>query len=152
MNNLTLEEGLGLTYQRGTLTLGIDGNIAWRRTTSGRQGFENISAVDFDYGLTAQYELPWKLQIATDLKMFSRRGYQSHLMNDDHLVWNAQLTRSFLKEKLTLKLQAFDLLHELSNTQYEVNAQGRTETWHNSLPRYLMLTAAVKLSKSPAKK
>lgn len=149
VNNLTLEEGLGLTYQRGTLTLGIDGNIAWRRTTSGRQGFENISAVDFDYGLTAQYELPWKLQIATDLKMFSRRGYQSHLMNDDHLVWNAQLTRSFLKEKLTLKLQAFDLLHELSNTQYEVNAQGRTETWHNSLPRYLMLTAAVKLSKSP---
>ncbi len=149
VNNLTLEEGLGLTYQRGTLTLGIDGNIAWRRTTSGRQGFENISAVDFDYGLTAQYELPWKLQIATDLKMFSRRGYQSHLMNDDHLVWNAQLTRSFLKEKFTLKLQAFDLLHELSNMQYEVNAQGRTETWHNSLPRYLMLTAAVKLSKSP---
>ena len=152
VNTLTAEEGLGLTYQRGSLTLGIEGNIAWRRSTSGRQGFQTINACDFDYGATLEYELPWKLHLSSDLKMYSRRGYQSQLMNDDHLIWNAQLTHSFLKEKLTLKLQAFDLLHQLSNTQYEVNAQGRTETWTNSLPRYLMFTAAVKLSKTPKSK
>jgi len=30
------------------------------------------------------------------------------------------------------------LLHQLSNTQYTVNAQGRTETWYRSLPHYVM--------------
>jgi hypothetical protein len=72
--------------------------------------------------------------------MFSKRGYYSELMNTDDLVWNAELSRSFLKDKLTLKLQAFDLLHQLSKVQYSVNAQGRTEIWNNCIPRYLMMT------------
>ena len=84
--------------------------------------------------------------------MFSRRGYQSEMMNTDDLVWNAELSRSFFKEKFTLKLTAFDLLHQLSNTQYSVNAQGRTETWTNSIPRFVMLSAAYKLNHTPKKK
>lgn len=91
------------------------------------------------------------LTIATDINMFSRRGYRSDLMNTDDLVWNAQLTRSFLKGRLTAKLQAFDILHRLSNVQYTINAQGRSETWYNCIPRYVMLTAVYKFSKKPAK-
>jgi hypothetical protein len=81
--------------------------------------------------------------------MFSRRGYSSDMMNTDDLVWNAELSRSLLKEKLTLKLTAFDLLHQLSNKQYSVNAQGRTETWNNCIPRYIMFSAAYKLNVMP---
>jgi hypothetical protein len=44
-----------------------------------------------------------------------------------------------VKGKLTMRLEAFDLLRQLSNTQYAVNAQGRTETWYRSLPNYVML-------------
>lgn len=32
-----------------------------------------------------------------------------------------------------------DLLHQLSNTTYEVNAQSRTETWYRVIPNYVML-------------
>ena len=35
-----------------------------------------------------------------------------------------------------------DLLHQLSNTQYSVNAQGRTETWYRVIPTYVMLHVA----------
>jgi len=42
-----------------------------------------------------------------------------------------------------------DLLHQLSNTTYEVNAQGRTETMRNTLPRYLMLHVSYKFQKIP---
>ena len=79
--------------------------------------------------------------------MFSRRGYQSELMNTDDQVWNAELSRTMFSEKLTLKLTAFDLLHQLSNKQYSVNAQGRTESWNNCIPRYVMLTVAWKFNK-----
>ena len=47
---------------------------------------------------------------------------------------------------------AFDILHQLSSTQYSVNAQGRTETWRNCIPRYAMLTLAYKFQKMPKKK
>ena len=83
--------------------------------------------------------------------MYSRRGYQSDMMNTDDLVWNAELSRSLFKEKLTLKLTAFDLLHQLSSKQYSVNAQGRTETWVNCIPRYVLLTMTYRFNKKPKK-
>ena len=79
--------------------------------------------------------------------MFSRRGYSTPQMNTNDLVWNAQIARSIMKDKLTLRLQAFDLLHRLSSKQYSVNAQGYTETWTNCIPRYVMLSAIYKFSK-----
>lgn len=45
-----------------------------------------------------------------------------------------------------------DLLHQLSNTTYEVNAQGRTETWNRVIPNYVMLRVAWQFNKNPKKK
>ena len=134
-----------MQFQRDDFTAGISGNVAYRRSTSSRADFQRINAFDFDYGMTLNCTVPWiRFTLGTDLRMFSRRGYYSSLMNDNHLVWNAQLSRSFMKGRLTAKLQAFDLLHQLSNTQYVVNAQGRTETWNNCIPRYALLTLTYK--------
>ena len=70
-------------------------------------------------------------------------------MNTDDLVWNASLSRSFLKGKLTARLEGFDILSQLSNTQYNVNAQGRYEQWRNALSRYAMLHLIYKFSVMP---
>jgi hypothetical protein len=106
-----------------------------------RDGFDDIHAGDYNIGANATVSLPWHFQLVTDLTMFARRGYQQDEMNSTDRVWNAQLTRSFCKGKLLAKLQGFDILHELS-TSYAVDAQGRTETWHNSIPRYVMFSLA----------
>ncbi len=152
VNNWMLHNRLQLQYQCGDLSTTFSGNITWRNSTGDRQGFVTINAFDFDYGASLTCTIPWvKVSLGTDIRMFSRRGYYSDMMNDNHLVWNAQLSRSFLKNKLTAKVQAFDLLHQLSNTQYSINAQGRTETWNNSIPRYVMLTLQYKFSKMPKK-
>ena len=152
VNNWTLHEHLGLEYQKDKLTIGISGDVRWRRSTSHRQDFENISAFDYNYGGLLRYTIPWvELSVSTDIRMYSRRGYQSEMMNTDDLVWNAELARSLFNEKLTLKLTAFDLLHQLSNTQYSINAQGRTETWNNCIPRYVMLSVAYKFNRQPRK-
>ena len=71
--------------------------------------------------------------------MFSRRGYSSAEFNTDNLVWNASIARSFLKKKLTARLEMFDILHQLTNTNIYINAQGRYENVTNTLPRYAML-------------
>ena len=152
VNNWTLHEKLGLEYQRDKLTVGISGEVNWRSATSDRQNFERISAFDYNYGGLVRYVVPWvKLSVGTDIRMYSRRGYNSSMMNTDDLVWNAQLSRTLLNEKLTLKFTAFDLLHQLSSKQYSVNAQGRTERWNNCIPRYVMLSAIYKLNLKPKK-
>ena len=102
--------------------------------------------------MNAQITLPWKLQLTTDLTMFARRGYQLSEMNTTDWIWNAQLSRSFINKKLLVKLQGFDILRQLSNTQYLMNAQGRTETWNNSIPRYMMLSLSWRFNVNPKKK
>lgn len=81
--------------------------------------------------------------------MFARRGYQQTEMNTTDWVWNGQISRSFCKGHLIAKVQGFDILHQLSSIQYAVNAQGRTETWHNSIPRYLMCSLSWRFNVNP---
>ena len=119
---------------------------------SERVDFEKIKASDYNIGLNAQIVLPWELQLTTDMTMFARRGYQQTEMNTTDWIWNVQLARTFLKGHLTAKLQGFDLLQQLSNTRYVINSQGRTESWNNSIPRYVMLSLAWKFNINPKKK
>ena len=84
--------------------------------------------------------------------MYSRCGYGSSELNTDDFVLNASISQPYLKGKLIARIEAFDLLHQLSNTQYSVNAQGRTETWYRVIPNYVMLRVAWQFNKNPKKK
>ena len=152
VETLNLNEELSLKYKIGKNTLGVKGKVAWSNIDSERSGFSSMNVTDFSYGMTALLNLPWKLQLNTDLTMFSRRGYESASMNTDDLVWNARLSRVFLGGSLTCFVDGFDLLGNLSNVVRNVNAQGRTETRYNVVPRYVMLHVIYRLNKQPKKK
>ena len=146
-------ETLSLTYRpNAKLQVKGIGNLHYQHSTSDRTDFETINVLDFDYGLTAQVELPWSLQLATDLTMYSRRGYADHTMNTNEFVWNARLSKRFLHGNLVCMLDGFDLLGNLSNIRRTINAQGRTETWNNVTPRYALLHIVYRLNKQPKKK
>ena len=53
---------------------------------------------------------------------------------------------------LLLYLSFSGALAQVSNTQYTVNAQGRTETRYRSLPHYVMLHLVYHWNKNPKKK
>jgi hypothetical protein len=137
-----------LSYRLGQLSLSSNARFTGRFSRGDSQRFQDINACDYQYGVTAQYTIPLlQVSMGTDITMFSRKGYNSSMMNTDDLIWNAIISRSFMNEKLTLKLQAFDILHELSNKRYSVDAQGRTETLYNSIPNYMMLSIAYRFNK-----
>lgn len=69
-----------------------------------------------------------------------------NFMNDNSLVWNARLSKTFLKGALSVNLDAFDILGQISQTQVVMDSQGRTETWANTLPRYVLLRCSYKLN------
>ena len=146
----TLRAGLSLrlAYTMGKLTAGIGGKLDSRHSRSSREGFEPINVFDYQYGAILQYTIPvLNLDLSTDFNVFSRRGYGSAEMNTDDLAWNAQLSRSFLKGRLTAKLTAYDILRQISTKAFSINAQGRTETRYNCIPRYVMLSLAYKFTK-----
>ena len=142
-----------LRFQWQPLVVSITTKASAYFSNGDRSNFENIHAVDYQYGGNVQYTFPAvNLTMAMDINMFSRRGYNSDMMNTDDLVWNALLSLPLCKGKVVAKLQAFDILHQLSEKTYAVNAQGRTETWYNTIPRYLMLSMAFKFWQSNGKR
>lgn len=145
-NNLTLR----LDYRpTSRLHFGVKGDLHTQRSTSTRADFQTIRIADFDYGALTTLELPWALQLTTDLTMYSRRGYSDASLRTNELVWNARLTKRFLRGNLLCQLDAFDLLGQLSSVRRTINAQGRTETWANVMPRYALLHVTYRLSKKP---
>ena len=113
---------------------------------------ESLNALDFHYGLESYYTLPrLNTSLAADGTMYSRRGYGSSELNTDDFIVNASVSQPLLKGKLIARLEAFDLLHQLSNTDYAINAQGRTVTWYRSLPHYVMLHLVYHFNKNPQK-
>ena len=152
VDNLRLGEQLGLTYRVNKYTFGLKGSLAWLRSRSERADFDNISAFDVTAGANVLLNLPQEWQIGTDMTLYCRRGYSDATLNTTDWVWNASLSKSLLDGKLSLKLDAVDILGQISNVQHTVNAQGRTETWTNAVRNYAMLHVTYRFHILPKKK
>ena len=153
VNSLTQHHKAYIQYNKGTLNIRATGDIRWRHSEGKMYDFETLNAFDFQYGLSARYTLPrLNTTLSADGNMYSRRGYGSSELNTDDFVLNASVSQPFFKGKLIARIEAFDIFHQLSSTQYAVNAQGRTETWYRSLPHYVMAHLVYHWNKNPKKK
>lgn len=131
------------TYQLDTrLRIFANATTSNQWVTSDRSDFDNINAWDNSCKIGGRAELPLGFQFSTDITEYWRNGYSDQEMNTSELVWNAQLTKKVMHNRLIVSLVAYDILGRISSTHYTVNSQGRTESWSNSIPRYLMLHAA----------
>lgn len=152
VHNTTASGSVGLTYQLGEgLRLSLTPAVNYRHATSDRKDFSEVSAWNYNFRFSGMVHLPWSFELSSDLTSYNRRGYNDDQMNTSEWVWNARLTRGFLKKRLTLSLDAFDILAQLKNTDVTLNSQGRTETWRNSLPRYVMVHLSYKFNSGMAK-
>lgn len=145
-------ETLKLDYRFRRCTFAAKAYCSWNRATSRREGFMPFTVWDYNYGPSVQVELPWDMQLATDLTLYSRRGYDDPAANTDDVVWNARLSKRVMKGGLTLSVDAFDVLGQLSNLTQTINSQGRFETFRNVTPRYVMFHVIYRLNVKPKKR
>ncbi len=152
VNTLVMRDGLWLQYQQQDFSVRAVGDISWRHSEGKMRDFATLDAFDYQYGLTARYTVPVvKTTLSVNGNMYCRRGYGNEALNTDDFVLNASISQPFLKGKLIAYIEAFDLFHQLSSTQYAINAQGRTETWNRTLPNYVMLHTVYHFNRQPRK-
>ena len=142
-------EEVDLSYKFGNNKISVLGEARLSRFDSPQENFQKFTACDFKYGFNGNFTLPAGFGISTDFTVYTRRGYSDQLLNKTNFVWNAQARYTMLKGQLTFMVDGFDILHNLSNVFYSVNAQARTETYTNVLPRYMMFHIQWKFHKAP---
>lgn len=138
-----------LSYSVKRFMVAADGKVETQRSTSEQDYFTPFRVTKFNYGVRGRVKLPWDVEVSTDLKMYSTRGFDYAEMNTNQLVWNARLTKSFLKGMMLFSVDGYDMLGRVKNITYRVNEQGRTETWVNNIPSYVMFSLRWNFSKSP---
>ena len=140
-------EQLALSYRNSWLEVSLDGSLDYTHTRNLLQSQSNLDTWQFAYGGSFNFYLPWGMSVSTDLHQNSRRGYSDASMNTNELIWNAQLSQSFLKNNaLTVSLQFYDILHQQSNFSRTINAMQRSDTQYNSINSYAMLHAIYRVN------
>jgi hypothetical protein len=142
-----VNEILKLAYSFGKHSIGANADVTYRNYSD----IANMNTWTQQYGVNALISITPNLQLSTDFNVFTRSGYSNDKLNTTDLVWNARLSYSLMRGQLQIMLDGFDMLHNLSNVTYDVNAQARTETYVSVLPRYFMLHIQYRFNRQPKK-
>ncbi len=142
-----LSPSVSLSFRNKWLNFSVNGNTTYARTENRLQASRNLSTWNFSYGANARITFPWGTNLSTDAHMYSKRGYSDQTLNTNELIWNAQLSHSFLRgKKLTVMLQWYDILREQTNFTRTVNANGWTDREVNAITTYAMVHVSYRLN------
>ena len=146
-NSLGISERLAGSYRNDWLEIELNGSINYQRSRNDLQPNNNLDTYTFSYGGMVGVTAPWGTSLTTNLTMQSRRGYSDASMNTNELIWNAQLSQSFLAGKaLTVSLQLYDILHQQSTVSRTLTAMQRSDTEYNAITSYGMLHVIYRLN------
>ena len=138
---------LGFGFRNDWLEVELNGSVNYNSTRNKLQPQSNLDTWTYSYGMNSTLYMPWGTQITTDISMNSRRGYDDQSMNTNELIWNAQISQSFLKGKpLTLMLQFYDILGQQSNFSTTISQMARTDNEYNAINCYVMFRASYRLN------
>ena len=144
---LGVNQRLAASYRNNWLEVELNGSVTYTNNRSELQPNNNLDTWQFSYGGMVGVTAPWGTSLTTNLNMQSRRGYSDASMNTNELIWNAQVSQSFLKgNALTISLQLYDILHEQSTVSRTLTAMQRSDTEYNSITSYGMLHAIYRLN------
>ena len=142
-----INPALSLSYRNKWFSFSLNGRTTYARTDNRLQASNNLTTWNYSYGGNTKITFPWGSSLSTDLHMFSKRGYADESLNTNELLWNAQLSHSFLRNKaLTVMLQWYDILHEQTNFTRTVNANGWRDQEVNAITSYAMLHVSYRLN------
>lgn len=137
--NLTLVERLNTSYRNDWFEFGLNGTISYSIEKDKLTPDNNQEPYTFSYGANTTVNMPWSMSVSTNIANQSRRGYTDSSMNRNELIWNAQISQTFLKGAATVSFEMYDILKRQSNISRSLTASGRSVYEYNGVNSYCML-------------
>ena len=157
-HSYNINPNVSLAFRNSWLYLSLNGNVTYARTENRLQASRNLTTWNFNYGGNTRIDLNqingraasttsyWPV-LSTDFHVDSKRGYADETLNTNELIWNAQLSYSFLRgKKLTVMLQWYDILGQQTNFSRTVNANGWRDQEVNAITSYAMIHISYRLN------
>jgi uncharacterized membrane protein YgcG len=142
-----LSPDVSLSFRNRWLNFSLNFRATYARTENELQASRNLTTWNFNYGGNCGITFPWETRLNTDFHCYSKRGYSDQTLNTNELIWNAQLSHSFLRgKKLTVMLQWYDILAQQTNFTRTVNANGWRDQEVNAITSYAMMHVSYRMN------
>lgn len=135
---MSIVQRLKLTYRNDFVELTASGR------TNISKSWYTISSIKMNmtrnnqFAASMNWTIPGGVGLVSEFNYNWYRGYAS--AQDDEYILNAELTKLLFKNRFTLSLKAYDLLNQSKNLSVSDSANYHTETWNNTLGRYVILS------------
>lgn len=143
--NYTASEQAGIAYRTEKLNIELRGNynIQYSEATIVKN---NNLGTTHRFGITSNLnaKLPWDFTLSSNFNYTARRGFSAGVTRNQS-IWNAQLSRTFLKAKnLSAFVKVFDILREKSAISRSVTATALTDRETTVLGQYFLIGASMR--------
>ncbi len=138
-HSLRLGEKLTGNYRTDAFDVSLNGSVNYSLTRNSKQSNSNRETFDYYFGASTNVNLPWQLYLSTDVNYHLMQGYSGDYKKHE-VIWNAQLSRNFLKNKRgTLRFKIYDILHHQTNLSRTITETMMSDTRYNTLGSYCMV-------------
>jgi len=142
-----VNERLSFGFRKDWFEASVNGNLNYNHTRNNVVSNSNLDTWNFSYGAEMNLNFNNGISFTSDISMSSRRGYSTAAMNTNELLWNAKLSKSFLKgNALTISAEWNDILQNRSNISRVLTAMQSSDSEYNSIYSYGMLHVIYKLN------
>ncbi|WP_321333166.1 TonB-dependent receptor [uncultured Bacteroides sp.] len=136
--SMNLSERLNSSYRNDWFEFGLNAGVFYNLSKNSLQSQGDKETFDYLFGANSNVTLPWSVTLSTDASYSMKKGYSEGLDRNE-MIWNAQLTKNFLKKKqATISFQIYDILKEQSNLSRNITASMRQDTEYNAINSYFM--------------
>ena len=134
------------SYRNDWLEVGLNGSFSYTVERDKLTPSNNQEPYNFSYGGFTNITAPWNMSLSTNITNQARRGYRDSSMNRNELIWNAQLSQTFLNGDATISFEMYDILRRQSNITRSLTSSGRSVYEYNGVNSYCMLRFIYRLN------
>lgn len=149
-NTWNLAPSIGFNYSLDTtLYLNYSFSPSYNSTVSEIRTDVKTKYWNFSQSLDATYQLPFRFRLGTNIEWKIRQQLSENDVHNKVFLWNAWISRSFLKDKsLVLKIYANDLLNQNIGYDRITTADQISESNYNTIQRYFLLSLTWNFTKT----
>ena len=140
--NLSLGQNLRFGYRNDWLDVNLSGGLTYGKIHNNKLTANNNNQETWNYTIGNDFSItfPWSVYLTSDVNYTIRDGY-SGASDKNECLWNAQLTKSFLKNNAgSLQFKINDILHQQKNISRTNTNQSVIDTRYNTLGSYCTLS------------
>ncbi len=137
MQRIRANASINMRHKKLFASVGVNTSLEHTRSTESFN--RTLYSQHTNYSASLQYTLPLDIEMSTNINVSHITGSRARYYDPVRTIWNAQLTRSFLRNKsLSVQLELSDILNQRSQRGAWVDGSSRSSIYAHTVGRFAM--------------